>query len=170
MSSRRAKRKRYLELQDVLVSKVQSLNLSSSDLDNDVITANEDFGLMYKSMEDRQSELYSRMLGIAEKSGELHSILKYGKQADGDSSSTEETFAMPEEYKGNVGRFIEDSRASVNGHAKLLKAQITEMYAAFEAFVEEWTKKLKDLKEAANEVGAEHEKLSALLTDFILNL
>ena len=50
MSSRRAKRKRYLELQDVLVSKVQSLNLSSSDLDTDVIAANEDFGLMYKSM------------------------------------------------------------------------------------------------------------------------
>ena len=91
-------------------------------------------------------------------------------RADGGSSSTDKTFALPEEYKGDVGRFVEDSRASVNGHAKLLKDQTTEMYAVFETFVEEWTKKLKDLKDAANEVGAEHENLSALLTDFLPNV
>ena len=65
---------------------------------------------------------------------------------------------------------MEDSRASVNGHAKLLKDQTTGMYAVFETFVEEGTKKLKDMKDAPNEVGAEHKNLSALLTDFILNV
>ena len=65
--SRSAKRIRYCNIKTLLVNDLNNLNISSADLNEEIRSANEDFGLFFKSMEDRQTELFARTLGIEEK-------------------------------------------------------------------------------------------------------
>lgn len=67
MSSRSAKRRRYTNIKSLLVNDLNNINLTSADLNEDIRSANEDFGLFFKSMEDSHTELFARTIGIEEK-------------------------------------------------------------------------------------------------------
>lgn len=75
MSSRSAKRKRYSDTKNMLVNDLHNLVVTSGHFNNDLKSANEDFVLMFKSMEDRQSELFAHSLGIEEKYGYLSNVV-----------------------------------------------------------------------------------------------
>lgn len=67
MSPRSAKRRRYSNIKKMLVNDLNNINHTSADLNEDLRSAVEDFGLFFKSMEDRQNELFARTLGLEEK-------------------------------------------------------------------------------------------------------
>lgn len=54
-------------MKNLVVNDLNNINITSAELNEDMRLANEDFGLFFKSMADRQNELFARTLGIEEK-------------------------------------------------------------------------------------------------------
>lgn len=67
MPKRSYKRKRYSDVKDWLVVQLHELITNSFDFNNDIDSADEDLMLMFKTMQDKQSELYARSIGLEEK-------------------------------------------------------------------------------------------------------
>lgn len=66
MESRDSKRKRTVDLKNTLVAQLYDLNNVSFKLTEDLNTANEVFVQLFKSIGERQSEIYASSIGVNE--------------------------------------------------------------------------------------------------------
>lgn len=67
MARKSGKRKRVDDVKDWVCDEIYQMTINSGEFINDLETADEDFVLMFKSIEERQSELYARSIGIQDK-------------------------------------------------------------------------------------------------------
>lgn len=67
-------------MKNMLVNDLNNLNITSAELNEEIRVANEDFGLFFKSMFDRQSLLFARTIALEEKYGYIKLLmLKYSE-------------------------------------------------------------------------------------------
>lgn len=69
MASRSGKRKRSDDVKSMLIPALHELTNVSFKFNEDLDTVNDDFVLMFKSMGERQSEMYAQSVDIDEKYG-----------------------------------------------------------------------------------------------------
>lgn len=69
MASRPTKRQRSDDVKNMLITAIHDLTNVSLQFNEDLDTTNEDFILMFKSMGERQSEMYARSIDIDERYG-----------------------------------------------------------------------------------------------------
>ncbi|KAK1392514.1 hypothetical protein POM88_011570 [Heracleum sosnowskyi] len=169
MSSPSAKRRRYSNMKNLVVNDLNSINISSAELNEDIRIANEDFCLFFKSMEDRQTELFARTIGLEEKYMDLNKVLKGNPNAAvGESSMT--NVQIDRDYAGSERRFLEDTSTSLNGHVKQCKDHLEEMLAGFKKFEAEWIKRISDWIIKAGEIEDQNSTMIARVDDLRRNI
>lgn len=66
MESRGSKRKRSADITNTLVAELYTLNNDSFNLTEELNTAKEDFVQLFKTIGERQSEIYARAVAVDE--------------------------------------------------------------------------------------------------------
>lgn len=86
------------------------------------------------------------------------------KQRVGETS--EIPFQMPTSYANDTRRFLEDSYTSLDNHSVQFNQATEQMVHEFQKIGEVWNKKLKDIKEQAEEMHSLKVQLRVQLHEF----
>ncbi|KAL8135951.1 hypothetical protein AgCh_010535 [Apium graveolens] len=106
MTSRSKKRKRWSGIKNVAEQELQNLAITCADFNNDMEEAKIFYSEMYATMENMQSELFARSVGLEEKFNEIENTLKNrSRKKCGESSQS--SIEIPHSYTGNSLRFLD---------------------------------------------------------------